>query len=55
MGAMQRLWVLISPDRLVISAAFTALIIAAVSDFLTLNYCIWIYSLGQLQHVSGAH
>jgi hypothetical protein len=29
--AMKRLWILISPDRLVIAAAFTALIIAAVS------------------------
>ncbi len=29
--AMKRLWILISPDRLVIAAAFTALIIAAVN------------------------
>jgi hypothetical protein len=32
LGAMKRLWILISPDRLVIAAAFTALIVAAVSQ-----------------------
>lgn len=30
-GAMSRLWVLVSPDKVIISFAFTALVIAAVS------------------------
>jgi hypothetical protein len=47
--AMKRLWILISPDRLVIAAAFTALIIAAVSFLhpLWLFCCLllssWVY------------
>nr|PNR33867.1 hypothetical protein PHYPA_023683 [Physcomitrium patens] len=31
-GAMQRLWVLISPDKLIIGLAFAALVIAALSE-----------------------
>lgn len=30
-GAMSRLWVLVSPDKIIIGFAFTALVIAAVS------------------------
>jgi hypothetical protein len=36
--AMKRLWILISPDRLVIAAAFTALIIAALSEITIPHY-----------------
>lgn len=35
--AMQRLWALVSPDRVIIAAAFTALVVAAVS-FITCNF-----------------
>lgn len=31
-GAMSRLWVLVSPDKLIIGFAFTALVIAALSE-----------------------
>ncbi|KAH8974688.1 hypothetical protein BDL97_01G114600 [Sphagnum fallax] len=38
LGAMKRLWILISPDRLVIAAAFTALIVAALSEITIPHY-----------------
>lgn len=37
--AMQRLWALVSPDRVIIAAAFTSLVVAAVSFIISNFLC----------------